>query len=163
MSDPAVVVTEIADGAAGVADRQEAFAIRRTVFVVEQGVPEELELDDLDATALHVLARRGDRAIGTGRLVIEAPGYAGLDPALGPVGHLGRLAVLATARGTGAGAALVGGLERAAAGHGLAVVALGSQVQAQGFYARLGYEPVGEVFDDAGIDHRMMTKRLEGS
>jgi predicted GNAT family N-acyltransferase len=157
-----IVVAEIGDDSAGRADREAAFAIRRTVFVAEQGVPEELELDDLDATALHVVARLGDRVVGTGRLVREAPGYAGLDPMLGPFGHLGRLAVLAEVRGAGVGAALVAGLEQVAAGHGLTVVALGSQVQAQGFYARLGYQPIGEIFDDAGIDHRMMTKLLEG-
>jgi predicted GNAT family N-acyltransferase len=157
VTEEPIVVAE-----AGEADRATAFAIRRRVFVDEQGVPEELELDDLDATALHVVAGRGGRVVGTGRLVVEAPGYAGLEPQLGPVGHLGRLAVLAEMRGTGIGAALVAGLERAAAAHGLAVVALGSQVQAEGFYARLGYVPIGGIFDDAGIDHQMMTKQLEG-
>ena len=56
-------------------------------------MPADLELDDLDATADHFVAYDGDRAVGAGRLVVEPPGFEGCDPGLGPVGHLGRLAV----------------------------------------------------------------------
>ena len=93
----------------------QAYAVRHEVFVVEQGVPVELERDERDPAADHVLATRGSRPVGAGRLVVEPAGFEGIDPALGPVGHLGRLAVLAEARGSGLGAAMVAVIEEQAA------------------------------------------------
>ncbi|WP_148220680.1 GNAT family N-acetyltransferase [Xylanimonas cellulosilytica] len=138
----------------------EAFAVRTDVFVVEQQVPEELELDDLDhaTTTTHVLARTGaGEVVGTARLLTdpEHPGEV----------HVGRVAVRATARGTGAGAALMRALEEVAlAEHagpdGTVRVLLSAQVQAIGFYERLGYVVHGPVYLDAGIDHRDAAKVL---
>src|SRR5688572_33037863 len=130
-----------------------AFAIRYDVFVNEQGVPADLERDDRDGDADHLVAYDGDRAVGAGRLVVEPAGFEGADPALGPVGHLGRLAVRPEARGATLGVALVAAIEARAAERGLRVVALSSQTHALGFYERLGYTAYGDVFDDAGLPH----------
>lgn len=141
-------------------ERAAAYAVRHDVFVVEQGVPGDLELDERDPDADHFLAAVGTDVLGAGRLVVEPPGFAGTDPSLGPVGHLGRLAVRAHSRGTGLGARLVRAIEERAAGRGLTVLVLGAQTQAIGFYERLGYAAYGDVFDDAGLPHRWMQRRL---
>lgn len=146
--------------AAGPTDVAAAYAVRTDVFVTEQGVPAELELDELDDTADHFVGYAGERAVGAGRLVVEAPGFEGTDPALGPVGHLGRLAVRPEARGTGLGVALVAAIEVRAGARGLSVVALSAQTQALGFYQRLGYTAYGPEFDDAGLPHRWMSKEI---
>ena len=141
-------------------DRAAAFAVRHDVFVTEQGVPADLELDEHDDTAEHVVAYDGRTALGAGRLVTEPPGFAGTDPVLGPVGHLGRLAVRPEGRGTGLGVALVRAIEARATDLGLRVMVLGAQTQAIGFYERLGYTAYGDVFDDAGLPHRWMRRLL---
>lgn len=133
-----------------------ALRVRYVVFVEEQGVPLDLERDERDATADHVVALRGEEYVGAGRLVIEEPGFLGLDAALGPVGHLGRIAVLGSLRGAGVGAQLVRALESRAAERGLHLVYLGAQTHALGFYERLGYVAFGAEFDDAGLPHRHM-------
>ncbi|GAA1364886.1 GNAT family N-acetyltransferase [Streptomyces beijiangensis] len=138
--------------AGGPDDLEACFAVRREVFVVEQGVPAELEYDDLDADALHVLAAGPDGPLGTGRLLtgIEEAG----------VGTLGRLAVAKTARGLGVGVALVRAIEDAARERGLTAVDLHAQTHALGFYERLGYVAYGPEFPDAGIPHRAMRRPL---
>lgn len=141
-------------------ERDAAYAVRTDVFVTEQGVPVELELDELDETADHFVAYDDGRVVGAGRLVVEAPGFEGTDPALGPVAHLGRLAVRPETRGTGLGVDLVRAIEGRAAERGLAVVALSAQTHALGFYERLGYTAYGPEFDDAGLPHRWMRRRL---
>ena len=146
--------------AADPADRAAALAIRFAVFVNEQKVPAELELDHHDPTATHVLVVVDGRPAATGRLVTEPPGFEGLDATLGPVAHLGRIAVLASDRGSGLGVAVVRALEERALADGACVAYLGAQVSAVGFYERLGYAAYGDVFDDAGIDHRHMTRAL---
>ncbi|MEU3398313.1 GNAT family N-acetyltransferase [Streptomyces filamentosus] len=146
--------------AAGEEDRERCFAVRREVFVEEQGVPRELEYDAYDATAVHVLAVREDGLpLGTGRLLhgADATGKTGADAS---VGSLGRLAVSRAARGLGVGAALVRAIEDAARGRGLAAVDLHAQTHALGFYERLGYVAYGGEFPDAGIPHRAMRKAL---
>ncbi|MET7442199.1 GNAT family N-acetyltransferase [Streptomyces sp. NPDC004082] len=143
------------------ADREACFAVRKEVFVVEQGVPQDVEYDAYDAGgALHVLAVRDDGVpLGTGRLLYgeEAAARTGGDPA---VGSLGRLAVKREARGLGVGAALVRAIEDAARGRGLAAVDLHAQTHALGFYERLGYVAYGPEFPDAGIPHRSMRRSL---
>ncbi|MEE1755053.1 GNAT family N-acetyltransferase [Streptomyces sp. SP18CS02] len=143
------------------ADRQAGFAVRHEVFVGEQGVPEEIEYDAYDATAVHVLAVRGDdgAALGTGRLLYgaDAAGKTGGDVS---VGSLGRLAVSKEARGLGVGVALVRALEDAARERGLTAVDLHAQTQALGFYERLGYRAYGSEFEDAGIPHLAMRRVL---
>nr|WP_205625510.1 GNAT family N-acetyltransferase [Actinomadura atramentaria] len=135
--------------AVSAADRDAAFAVRFRVFVDEQGVPAEIELDAADADAAHFLARAGGRAVGTVR-VLRRDGAA----------VLGRLAVLPEARGTGLGAALVRAVEEHARAAGLASVELHAQVPARGFYERLGYAAFGEQDVEAGIPHVWMRRRL---
>ncbi|MEU0438552.1 GNAT family N-acetyltransferase [Streptomyces sp. NPDC006186] len=142
------------------ADRELCFALRKQVFVAEQGVPEEIEYDEHDAGAVHVLAVDEDGvALGTGRLLTgqAAPAQGTGDPA---VGSLGRLAVSREARGLGVGAALVRAIEDAARDRGLTAVDLHAQTHALGFYERLGYSPYGEEYQEAGIPHRGMRRAL---
>ncbi|WP_393099323.1 GNAT family N-acetyltransferase [Streptomyces sp. LN325] len=142
------------------ADREACFAVRKEVFVGEQGVSEDIEYDAYDAGALHVLAVRDDGTpLGTGRLLSgeDAAAKTGGDPR---VGSLGRPAVTKEARGLGVGVALVGAIEDAARARGLTSVDLHAQTHALGFYERLGYVAYGEEFLDAGIDHRAMRKTL---
>ncbi|MCO4698419.1 GNAT family N-acetyltransferase [Streptomyces sp. RO-S4] len=153
---PAVTV-RVADDPA---DREACFAVRKEVFVAEQGVPEDIEYDAHDADAVHVLAVADDGTpLGTGRLLHGAAAAAktGGDPS---VGSLGRLAVLRRARGLGVGAALVRAVEQAARDRGLTAVDLHAQTHALGFYERLGYEAYGPEFPDAGMPHRAMRRAL---
>ena len=127
------------------ADSAALRAVRRAVFIVEQGVPEELEWDDSDPRSVHALAVDSHaRAIGCGRLL--------------PDGHIGRMAVLADWRGRGVGAALLLRLVDLAreAGHRRAI--LNAQVSAMPFYARYGFTATGEAFEEAGILHRIMDR-----
>lgn len=142
------------------ADREACFGIRKDVFVAEQRVPEDIEYDSHDATAVHVLAVRDDGLpLGTGRLLYGADAAGSTGGAPG-VGSLGRLAVTRAARGLGVGAALVRAIEDAARERGLTAVDLHAQTHAMGFYQKLGYEPYGPEFQDAGIAHRSMRRGL---
>ncbi|MGA4848320.1 GNAT family N-acetyltransferase [Streptomyces sp. G5(2025)] len=146
--------------ARGPEDLAACFAVRKDVFVAEQQVPEEVEYDEYDAGAVHVLAVREDGVpLGTGRLLTGAAAAAknGGDAT---VGALGRLAVTRAARGLGVGAALVEAIEDAARARGLTAMDLHAQTHALGFYERLGYEVYGPEFPDAGIPHRAMRKAL---
>ncbi|MCX5075885.1 GNAT family N-acetyltransferase [Streptomyces sp. NBC_00513] len=141
------------------ADLAACFAVRTEVFVVEQSVPESIEYDAYDAMAVHVLAEGPDgESLGTGRL-LHGPGALGKTGAA-EIGSLGRLAVAKSARGLGVGAALVRAIEVEAARLGLTAVDLGAQTHALAFYERLGYEAYGPEFQDAGIPHRSMRRRL---
>jgi predicted GNAT family N-acyltransferase len=123
--------------------------LRRDVFIDEQRVPKELEWDEHDTTALHAVARnRLGQAIATGRLVMESP----------RLGRIGRMAVQRTMRGGGHGTAVLHALEAAAAARGANEVTLHAQRSAEGFYARLGYTPYGEPFEEAGIGHIEMRR-----
>ncbi len=118
-------------------------AIRQTVFVAEQRVPEDLEWDGRDGECIHLLAAApGGEGIGTGRLL--------------PDGHIGRMAVLVSWRGKGVGAAMLAELIAAAREQGHAEAHLSAQTHAIGFYRRFGFEPVGSEYMDAGIAHRAM-------
>lgn len=141
-------------------DREAALKVRYDVFVTEQQVPAELELDELDDGADHFVGYDDGTAVGAGRLVVESPGFEGADPDLGPVGHLGRLAVRPGSRGSGLGVDLVRAIEERAAERGLRIVAMSAQTHALAFYERLGYTAYGEIFDDAGLPHRWMHRLL---
>ncbi|MBV6696245.1 GNAT family N-acetyltransferase [Kitasatospora aureofaciens] len=146
--------------AVGEADLALVREVRREVFVVEQNVPEELEYDELDATSEHLLAVGADgAALGTGRLIFGEQALALTGGVEGRV-LLGRLAVVKAARGTGLGAELVRAIEAAGVARGAVELELHAQVQALGFYERLGYVAEGPVYDDAGIPHRTMTRVL---
>ncbi|WP_405737884.1 GNAT family N-acetyltransferase [Streptomyces sp. NBC_00028] len=156
MSRPSYTVRVAEDPA----DREMCFAVRKQVFVVEQGVPEDLEYDAYDAVAVHVLAVRDDgMALGTGRLLFgpRAAEKVGGDLTLG---SLGRLAVAEEARGLGVGVALVRAIEDAARARGLAAVDLHAQTHALGFYERLGYEAYGPEYLEAEIPHQGMRRAL---
>lgn len=119
--------------------------VREAVFVAEQGVPLALEWDEFDAVSLHVVARDSqDVVIGTGRLL--------------PDGHIGRLAVLANWRGKDVGRALMERLIEEAAKKQLHPLLLHAQVQALGFYEKLGFVAEGPTFMEAGIPHRLMRR-----
>ncbi len=126
--------------------REEASRIRFTVFVEEQGVPQDIELDERDASCVHALARLGGRAVGTGRLLPDA--------------HIGRMAVLRECRGTGVGSGILERLVEAARRRGDREVVLSAQVHAMPFYARHGFSPLGAVYQEAGIPHQDMRKAL---
>ena len=131
-------------------DLAAAYKIREDVFVAGQGVPLELERDVLDRVAVHVLARRDGQPVATGRLVARDDG----------VGVLGRIAVIASERGTGLGVAVMRALEDNARELGLDRIELHAQTHALAFYQRLGYSPVGEEYVEAGIPHLSMDKPL---
>lgn len=162
MSTPYVVREAVGPG-----DREACFAVRKEVFVAEQGVPENLEYDEYDAYdsgAVHVLALDEDgTALGAGRLLhgeAAAAKNGGGRAGQQTTGTLGRLAVTRRARGRGVGAALVRGIEEAARARGLTAVDLHAQTHALGFYERLGYEAYGPEFPDAGMPHRAMRRVL---
>ncbi len=129
--------------------RNDAFAVRIAVFVEEQQIPREEELDDLDATAVHCVAYLAGTPVGAGRLVL-ADGYA----------KIGRMAVLPSYRGSGIGRDVLKALEREAANRGMSHVKLSAQLHAAGFYDRAGYQRIGDVYDEVGIPHIAMEKRL---
>ncbi|WP_244334159.1 GNAT family N-acetyltransferase [Streptomyces seoulensis] len=142
------------------ADHEACFAVRKDVFVGEQGVPQDIEYDAYDASAVHVLAVDEDGVpLGTGRL-LHGEAAAAKTGGDASVGSLGRLAVTRRARGLGVGAALVRAIEDAARSLGLTAVDLHAQTQALGFYERLGYTAYGPEFQDAGIAHRAMRRPL---
>jgi predicted GNAT family N-acyltransferase len=128
-------------------DRAGLERVRRAVFIEEQRVPEHEEWDEADAVSRHVLALDAKRdAVGTGRL--------------DPTGKIGRVAVLPQYRGSGVGAAIVAHLVTLAETLGLAEVHLNAQVDALGFYERLGFRAEGPEFDEVGIPHRRMRRRV---
>jgi predicted GNAT family N-acyltransferase len=126
--------------------REEASRIRFAVFVEEQGVPQEIEIDERDAGCIHALARLEGRAVGTGRLLPDA--------------HLGRMAVLRECRGMGVGSRILESLVQHARGRGDREIVLSAQVHAMPFYARHGFSPLGPVYEEAGIPHQDMRRAL---
>lgn len=121
-------------------------ALRRAVFIDEQGIPEAEEWDDLDKSSVHLLAYIDDTPLGTARLRQE-----------GVEGRIGRVCVLSEARGTGLGAALVRfGVDWFKGQPDVSSVVLGAQSHALPFYEKLGFAAFGPVYDDAGIPHQNM-------
>lgn len=134
----------------------DAFDVRVDVFVDEQDVAEELEFDEHDEDALHFVAYDGDDAVGVARL--RASGRQDGER----VGKVERVAVRQSHRGGGWGDAVMDAVEDAARQEGFGVLVLHAQTQAEGFYARRGYETDGEPFDEAGIPHVHMTMQFDG-
>ena len=123
--------------------REALSSIRHTVFVEEQDVPVELEIDGEDASARHAAAFSDDgRLIGTGRMLAS--------------GKIGRMAVSQSMRRQGIGRALLDALVAEARRLKLNEVSLAAQLPAVVFYERAGFEVYGDIFLDAGIDHKMM-------
>lgn len=129
-----------------------ATRVRRAVFVEEQGIAVEEELDQADAGALHaVVFNRLAQPVATARLL---PGDNG-------IAHIGRMAVLRTLRRTGLGEQALAALERAAYDRGDNEIRLSAQQHASGFYRRLGYAEAGAPYEEVGIPHVEMRKVLE--
>lgn len=128
---------------------EQAWTIRRRVFIEEQSVPEEIELDADDARAIHALALEDGRPVACGRMVAH-----------GDYVKIGRMAVLRERRGTGVGRALLEFLIAQARRGGFRRAVLDAQLHAEGFYRKQGFTPVGEVFEEAGILHRRMERAL---
>ncbi|WP_101067534.1 GNAT family N-acetyltransferase [Roseovarius salinarum] len=131
-------------------DIDACLALRRRVFIEEQGVSPDEERDGRDDAAHHLLATLDGRPVGCARILIK-----------GDTGKIGRVCVLPEHRGTGLGAALI----RACLDHlrklgGVSRAALGAQTHALAFYENLGFTAHGPVFDDAGIPHRAMERAL---
>ena len=125
---------------------KQAYVIRQKVFIEEQGVPQEMELDEFDPIASHALAFQGAQCIGTGRL-IETTQNAG---------QIGRMAVLAGFRGNGTGKAILMALIELARSQKMSSISLHSQVSAIPFYEKFGFIAQGSVYEEAGIPHRNM-------
>ena len=134
-----------------VALEQAAREVRTAVFIGEQQIPVAMEWDGADAQAVHAVARnRFGLALATGRLLQHAPG----------VGRIGRMASIQAVRGSGVGRSVLDALIETARARGDTEVMLHAQTSAQGFYARAGFVPVGPVFEEAGIAHIEMSRRL---
>lgn len=128
-------------------------ALRRVVFIEEQNVPASEEVDGRDADALHVLARLDGEPVGCARILL-----------IGETGKIGRVCVLRDQRGRGIGVALIeAALGVLRAQPGITRAKLGSQTHAIGFYEKLGFQPVGAEYLDAGIAHQDMVLTLSDS
>jgi len=121
-------------------------AIRTEVFVHEQSIPAQLEIDHDDRRSHHVLAYFGEQVVGTGRLT--------------PAGRIGRVAVLKPLRRRGVGLTIMHCLIETARQNRHREVHLAAQIQAIQFYKKLGFYTEGSDFLEVGIAHIMMRKRL---
>ena len=122
-----------------------AFAIRIRVFVREQKVPEEIEMDRDDERGAHFIAFAGKNAVGAARVVMRGGGA-----------KIGRMAVLKSYRRRGVGKKLLRRAIALAQRHGAQKIYLHAQVPVIGFYETMDFRCVGPVFDEAGIPHRKM-------
>jgi predicted GNAT family N-acyltransferase len=122
------------------------------VFVKEQGVPAEIELDRDDGRAVHLLALAGEKAIGTARVVLRRADA-----------KIGRMAVLKSYRRRGAGKRLLKRAIATAKQRGAGKIYLYAQVPVIGFYEKMGFRGYGSVFDEAGIPHRKMILKAKGN
>lgn len=130
---------------------RDAARLRTAVFVREQGIPDDVEADALDASARHaVLYNRLGQPVATGRLLQQAPG----------VGRIGRMAVDRSVRGAQWGRVLLAALVEAARARGDTQVQLHAQCSAQGFYERAGFTVAGAPYEEAGLAHVLMTQAL---
>ena len=135
----------------GLEQNNPAYAIRQAVFVNEQGFDPDLEFDEKDMTAFHVLVFSDAVPIAVGRFFIMEDNITA---------YLGRIAVLKEHRGKKIGAYLLHQLEHEAKQKGAHFSMLGAQLHAKGFYEKLGYQSFGKEFDDCGKMHIHMKKTL---
>ncbi|PSV12885.1 GNAT family N-acetyltransferase [Photobacterium leiognathi] len=120
--------------------------VREQVFIQEQQIDPEIEFDNLDSEAVHVLVMDGEQPLGTGRILAD--------------GHIGRIAIMKAARGQGLGAKVVRALVEYAQQQGYPRVDLGAQTHAVDFYRKLGFMPYGDEFMEANIPHQAMEQML---
>lgn len=135
------------------ADRDAIYAVREIVFIVEQSVPVEIEIDEFDPVAQHVLAYDGDRPVGTGRITAAGP--------QGRMRRIGRMAVLDAYRGRGVGGAIISALIEIGIAAGCREFVLSAQCHAIPFYEKFGFVAAGPIYDEAGIDHRSMRRLVD--
>ncbi|UTE79178.1 GNAT family N-acetyltransferase [Rossellomorea sp. KS-H15a] len=128
---------------------QEVFHIRKTVFVEEQQVPLEEEIDEYENDSTHFVLYDQNKAVGAGRFRI-----------LDGVGKVERICVLKSIRGKGAGRTMMVAIEEYAKRQPLALLKLNAQTYAIPFYEGLGYQVTSEEFLDAGIPHKTMKKTI---
>jgi predicted GNAT family N-acyltransferase len=127
----------------------DAFSIRKEVFVHEQNVPEELEIDEFENDAIHFALYQNNRPVGAGR-------FRELDG----IGKVERICVSQHVRGSGAGKVIMLGIEEYAKEKQILTLKLNAQTSAIPFYEKLGYEVISDEFMDAGIPHKTMRKTL---
>ncbi len=132
-----------------------AYAIRYAVFVKEQGIPVELEIDDYDPIAEHTLALVDGQCVATARIYLDQQNLS--------KAKIGRMAVLKEFRGQGIGTALLSETIRAGMMQGASVFELHAQQTAVPFYAKLQFKPDGAIFDEVGIPHQCMRLVLSTS
>ncbi|AQL41821.1 GNAT family N-acetyltransferase [Halorientalis sp. IM1011] len=135
---------------AGDGDLSDAFAVRRDVFVDEQGVDEAVEIDGRDDDAVHTVAYEGSRPVGTARLRTVGD----------DTGKVERVAVRRERRGEELGRKLMDTVEDLARERDLDRLVLHAQTTVEEFYRKLGYETVSDEFEEAGIPHVEMTKQV---
>jgi predicted GNAT family N-acyltransferase len=131
-------------------DMEEAIAVRFRVFVSEQSIPPEEELDEADATATHAMALYQGRVVGTGRMMVREDGHA----------QIGRMAVDAAWRRKGIGDKILRFLEESARAQGMKHSLLHAQEYVKSFYAARGYLEHGDTFLEVDIPHVEMRKEL---
>ena len=131
-------------------EKLECFNIRFEVFVKEQGVPKEIEIDEFDRNSFHALARINNKTLGTGRLI-----YLDTENA-----KIGRMAVSLEYRKTGIGGLILDFLEKKATNMGVKNLTLNAQEYISKFYSKHGYYKKGVVFLEAGIPHMKMNKKI---
>ncbi|MBM7586561.1 putative GNAT family N-acyltransferase [Bacillus pakistanensis] len=127
----------------------DAFSVRKTVFVDEQMVPMEIEIDDLEDESTHFVLYLESEPIGAGRFRL-----------VDGIGKVERICVVKHQRGTGAGKRIMDAIEEYAKQQAIPSLKLNAQTQAIPFYEGLGYHVVSDEFMDAGIPHKTMTKTL---
>ncbi len=133
----------------------DAISVRREVFIDEQGVPEDREIDGKDAEATHFVAYDGEKPIGVARLRGDDE-----DSNTNDTAKIERVAVVESHRKEGTGRELMNVVEETASSAGYDEIVLHAQLPVVEFYTRLGYEATGDPFEDAGIPHRKMVKSL---
>lgn len=136
----------------GFEDIDHALAIRTKVFIHEQGVDPEIEMDELDQQAEHLVVYDDDQPVATGRLIKDKENYL-----------MGRIAVLKEFRGQKLGDFVVRVMLRRAFDEGAKEIHIHAQLQVQGFYEKLGFKAYGDVYQEAGIDHINMVCKEECS
>ena len=131
-------------------EKEAIHILRAEVFINEQGVPPELEMDEFDSSAIHAVAYASGIIVATGRLIMDTPSE----------GRIGRMAVEASLRRIGVGTAVLAFLENEAKAKGVKHIILHAQDYVKNFYVKHGYVEQGETFLEAGILHIEMRKNI---
>jgi predicted GNAT family N-acyltransferase len=126
---------------------KDAFSVRREVFINEQGVSEEEEIDQFEDEATHIILYDGEKPVGAGRFRL-VDGY----------GKVERICVLPSHRNKGAGKLIMEAIEQIARERSIDKLKLHAQTNAEPFYKKLGYATVSDIFMEAGIPHVTMIK-----